>query len=134
MDTKAADIMSTDVLTVRDGISIEEALKILINHRITGMPVVNKKGKMVGVMSEFDILSQVADANEIGSEAFHAPANYSHKVDSVLNSAPLEDILKRFIKSRYRRLPVTDKGGKLLGIITRRDLMRDFYYRAKLPK
>ncbi len=125
--------MSTNVLTVRDGISIEEALKILINHRITGMPVVDKKGKMIGVMSEFDILSQVAAADESDPAAFKEPARFSNKVDSVLNSALLEDVLQRFIKSKYRRLPVTNKSGKLIGIITRRDLMRVFYYRAKMP-
>jgi CBS-domain-containing membrane protein len=132
MHTTASDIMSTDVLTVRDGVSIEEALKILINHRITGMPVVNKKGKMVGVLSEFDILSQVAAAKRLDPGSFAKAATFSHDVDSVLCSASLEDVVDRFVNSRYRRLPVTDKNGRLLGIITRRDLMRVFYYRAKL--
>ncbi len=132
MDTIAADIMSNEVLTIKDGISVEEALKLLINSRITGMPVVDEKGKMIGVMSEFDILAQIAAESSMKPEVFKKPAQYTHKVDSISEKAPLTEVIERFITSKYRRLPVTDKNGRLMGIITRRDLMRVFYYRSKL--
>ena len=96
------------------------------------MPVVNKKGKMVGVISEFDILSQVAAAKTLDPKAFAKAAKFSRDLDTVLDCTSLDEVISRFIESRYRRLPVTDKSGRLLGIITRRDLMRVFYYRAKL--
>lgn len=132
MDTVASDIMSNEVLTAREGITVEEALKLLINSRITGMPVVDEKGKMIGVMSEFDILSQIADEKNMKSEAFKQPAKFNRVLDTISEKAPLTEVIERFIVSKYRRLPVVDKSGRLMGIITRRDLMRVFYYRSKL--
>jgi CBS-domain-containing membrane protein len=132
MKTTAGDIMSTELLTIQENSSIGDAVKFLINHRITGMPVINKKGKMVGVVSEFDILQQIHKARSLRPEAFLDPIQFSRNVDSVATTAPLEEVINRFIDSKYRRLPVTDKSGKLKGIITRRDLMRVFYYRAAL--
>lgn len=124
--------MSTEVLTVQEGITVEEALKILINNRITGMPVVNDKGKMIGVLSEFDIIQQISAAGGSQSRIFKKPACFSKVVDAVPENTPLDKIIERFINSRFRRLPVTDRHGKLKGIITRRDLMRVFFYRSKL--
>ncbi len=132
MKTTAGDIMSTELLTIEEKCSIGDAVKFLINYRITGMPVVDKKGKMIGVLSEFDILEQIHKAQNMNPETFTDPIQFSRKVDSVPTTAPLQEVIERFIKSRYRRLPVTDKAGKLKGIITRRDLMRVFYYRAAL--
>jgi CBS-domain-containing membrane protein len=132
MNTTAGDIMSTDLLTIQEECSIGDAVKFLINNRITGMPVLNKKGKMIGVVSEFDILQQINKAQSMKPEIFLDPVKFSKVVDSVSISTPLEEVVERFIKSKYRRLPVLDKAGKLKGIITRRDLMRVFYYRAAL--
>ena len=132
MITTAGDIMSTELLTIQEETSIGDAVKVLINSRITGMPVVNKKGTMIGVLSEFDILEQIYQAKSISPEAFMNPIKFSRNVDSLSISAPLEEVIDRFIHSKYRRLPVTDETGRLKGIITRRDLMRVFYYQAAL--
>ncbi len=131
-ETTAKEIMSTELVHATEDMTIEEALKILINHRITGLPVVDGKGKMTGVLSEYDILSQIAKAKQMKAELFQERIVYSKKVDAILESTPLKSIMKEFIDTKYRRLPVVDKKGKLVGIITRRDLMRVFYYRARL--
>jgi len=132
MKTTAGDIMSTELLTIQEKSSIGDALKILINNRITGLPVLDKKGKMIGVLSEFDILRQIHKAKSMKAESFLDPIQFSRKLDSVEASAPLEEVVHRFLDTKYRRLPVTDKAGRLKGIITRRDLMRVFFYRAAL--
>lgn len=132
MDTPASEIMSRDPLTAQEGMAIEEALKLLLNTKITGMPVVDAKGKMIGIISEYDILAQISKSKHLKPEVFRKPITFSKTTDSVKATAPLSEIIERFITSKYRRLPVVDSSGKLVGIITRRDLMRVFYYRSKL--
>jgi len=130
--TTAKDIMSTDLIQATEETTIEEALKILINYRITGLPVVDGSGKMTGVVSEYDLLNQISQSKKMDSKVFNECIHFSKKVDSIPESTPLSTIMKEFIDTKYRRLPVVDSDGKLVGIITRRDLMRVFYYRARL--
>jgi CBS domain-containing protein len=132
MKTTAQDIMSTEVLTIREGATLEEALKILINNRITGLPVVNAENEMTGMVSEYDIMTQIAEMPSLDKADLSVPCKYAGGTTSVATTTGLKDIIDHFIKLKYRRLPVVDKRNKLVGIITRRDLMRLFYYRARL--
>lgn len=133
METVAADIMSKSPKVAHQDMTIEEALKLLVNSKITGMPVVDNQRRMVGVVSEYDVLEQISAAGK-GNEAqtFRQKIRFSSKADAVREDTPLEEITQKFIQSRYRRLPVVDQEGCLVGIITRRDLIKVFYYRAKL--
>ena len=130
--TIAKDIMATELVNATENTTIEEALKILVNYKITGLPVVDAKGKMMGVLSEYDILKQLASGKKHGNDVFQKKIEFSRKVDAIIETTPLSKIMDEFVETRYRRLPVIDKKGKLVGIITRRDLMRVFYYRSKL--
>lgn len=138
MKTTAQEIMSTEILKAHPKMTVEEVLRILVNSRITGLPVVDPAGKMVGVVSEYDIIQQfsenLAKPKSTRDDIFQMSIQYTPKARSVHTSTPLRNIVKRFIKYKYRRLPVVDDNGALVGIITRRDLMRVFYYRAKLNK
>lgn len=132
MNTLAKDIMSTEVLSVRQGTSIEEALKLLVNSRITGLPVVDQENKMVGVFSDYDVISQINQQEKLDTALFRGPIRYSSEVTAVEEKTSLNQILEMFVKSRFRRLPVLSAEGKLVGIITRRDLMKLFYYQVTL--
>lgn len=132
MDTQAKDIMSSELLVGYEDMTIEEALKILMNNRITGMPVVDKKGRMVGVVSEFDVMNQIAASKKVDRKLFQSKIKYTKADSGIPETMPLKDVLDHFLKTKYRRLPVFDSKGKLVGIITRRDLMRVFFYRAHL--
>lgn len=134
MDTQAKDIMSTNLITLTDKATVEEALKILINARVTGVPIVNdRNGKMVGVLSEFDIIKHIGGKKEIQPKFFREKIKYSKKAKFIYTSTPLTEIIDLFVEFKYRRLPVVDEEERLVGVITRRDLMRIFFYRAKLP-
>ena len=132
MDSKARDIMTQELLTVTPETTIEEALRMLVNNRITGLPVVSNQGKMVGVVSEYDLLKQIAGAGGDEAKVFAKKIEFSKDVQAVRDTAELGEIAPLFVKFKFRRLPVIDKAGKLVGIITRRDMMRLYYYRAKL--
>jgi CBS domain-containing protein len=131
MKTTAQDIMSTELLTVQEGASVEEALKILLNNKITGLPVVNKMNDLVGVVSEYDIMVQIAEAN-VEKANLSVPFKFSPVAKTISGNSSLEEVIDIFISLKYRRLLVVDDKNKLTGIITRRDLMKLFYYRARL--
>jgi CBS domain-containing protein len=128
--TTAKDIMTADPITIREGDTIEQALKVLVNQRVTGLPVVDKKGKMVGVISEYDIIQQLSKHDQIKPSVFREKAMFSEKPFGLPESTPLKEIVKHFLDQKFRRIPIVDKNGKLKGIITRRDLMRVYFYRA----
>ncbi len=133
-ETTAKEIMSRDLVNATDDMTIEDALKVLINYRITGLPVVDKKGKMMGVLSEYDILNQISKSKFSNAKVFQQLIKYSKNVDAISEDTPLSKIVNEFIETKYRRLPVINKAGKLVGIITRRDLMKVYYYRARLAE
>lgn len=132
MNTLARDIMSTEIITVKTDTLMEDALKLLVNTKITGVPVTDEEGKMVGVFSDYDIISQVSATNEPKPEIFKKPIQFTTTVKTIKETTPLSEILDLIINGRYRRLPVLNREGKLVGIITRRDLMKLFYYRVTL--
>lgn len=132
MKTTAQDVMSTEVLTIQEGAPLEEALKILINNRITGIPVTNKANEMIGIVSEYDILVQISEMPSLEEAKLDTAFKFTAGARSVTPNTSLKEVIDLFITLKYRRLPVVDKDKKLVGIITRRDLMRLFYYRARL--
>ncbi|MCO5143444.1 MAG: CBS domain-containing protein [Oligoflexia bacterium] len=132
MKTTAKDIMSSKMIVAKEKINVEDAVRLLVNHKITGLPVVDQSGKMLGVVSEYDIINQVGSIKSIDPKDLSKPISYTKNVESVTEDTLLEQVLEKFIKAKYRRLPVLDKEGNLKGIITRRDIMRVLYYRAKV--
>jgi CBS domain-containing protein len=134
MKTLARDIMSTEIISVRSGTSIEEALKLLVNSKITGLPVTDEEGRMVGVFSDYDVIAQISSGGEPTPERFKQPISFSKEIKAITEQTPLSEILELLVSSKYRRLPVVGREGKLVGMITRRDLMKLFYYRMTLAK
>jgi CBS domain-containing protein len=135
--------MTTDVLTVRSSTRLKEAAALLAERRISGLPVVDGEGHVLGVLSEGDILykeSGVSDrpgllgrllavpptdvdlklaARTVG-EAMSAPALTTGPRRPVTEAATV------MIEEGVNRLPVIDDDERLIGIITRADLVRAF--------
>jgi CBS domain-containing protein len=135
--------MTTEVLTVRSDTSLKEAAELLAKHRISGLPVVDADQHVVGVLSEGDILFKERGAQEkkgvlerwlafplpdavaklearTAGEAMSAPAV------TIGRKRPLTEAANAMIEEGVNRLPVVDEDGKLIGIITRADLVRAF--------
>jgi CBS domain-containing protein len=140
---KIKEIMTTDVQTVRSATPLKEAAAVLAEHRISGLPVVDAEGYVVGVISEGDILFKESGKTEKRSlferlvaapasgidvklaattagEAMSAPALTIGPRRSVSEAATV------MIDEGVNRLPVVDDDGKLIGIVTRADLVRAF--------
>lgn len=131
-ETKAKDIMSKDVLKGRKDMTMEEALKLLVNNRITGFPVVDEGERFVGIYSEYDLIVQLNQDKGPANKVFESKIQFSPSPCFVKEDLPLKDILKQFVDTKFRRLAVVDPDGRLVGLITRRDIMRLYYYREIL--
>lgn len=132
MKTTAKDIMTSKMIVAKEGMNIEDAVKLLVNNRITGLPVVDGQGRMIGILSEYDIIARVGKEEKIEPALFKDCIPFSKTVETVGEDTPLSEVLDRFIQLKCRRLPVLDSKGQLVGIISRRDVMKVLYYRAKV--
>jgi len=109
----AKDIMTKDVIAVSPAASVKELAKTLVRQQISGAPVMNKKGQIVGIVSEADIVAnkgkQVKDI-------------MSKKVSSIAEDTPVEEIAALMTAHKISRLPVM-RGQKLVGIVSRADIV-----------
>ena len=122
----AADIMTDTLVTIRPEASIEEAIDLLVTHGISGLPVTDKDGHLVGVITEFALLAVVYDKRV--KEHFVAE-HMTRNVITVNSDDPMRRAADLCIVNRVRRLPVM-KDGRLVGLIARRDVLRALHESA----
>lgn len=138
------DIMSAPVVTVSADTSLKEVAAVLVEHRISGVPVVDGKRSVLGVVSEgdilvrergagrarFDLLSWLSETEGAELEAkLHARTAgeaMSHPAVTIRADAPLAKAAAYIVDRGVNRLPVVDQERKLVGIVTRADLVRVF--------
>jgi tRNA nucleotidyltransferase (CCA-adding enzyme) len=117
------DVMTTTVVSVAPNSLIEEALDLMLRHGISGLPVVETDGRLVGIISEFDALMLVGQSPEelwpVEPVAYHMTTDVKY----VNHDATLAQVVNIFETTPVRRLPVV-KDGRLMGIVSRRDLIR----------
>lgn len=115
--------MTRDVISVTPGTELLRAMHVLLFHGISGVPVIDEAGALVGMLSQKDCLRTAlhagyhAEQGGLVGEAMRAP---------VVGLPPDLDILaaaERFLESPYRRFPVLD-GARIVGILSRSDLLR----------
>lgn len=127
----ARDIMIKKVITLRPHVQAMDAIKIMLKHKIAGVPVVDTLGQYVGVFTEKSSLSLL-----IGVEYESNPTTeISHYVDTeaatIDEETDLLTIVNIFLKKPYRRLPVLRNGIELVGLVCRRDVLRAFHRGVK---
>jgi CBS domain-containing protein len=117
---RANDIMNTDIVTVSPDDTIDQALSLMLQYRITGLVVVDHENYPLGVISDYDLLDMVYDHNAARDLVSHHMTSNVLQVDAAARWTEVADLMR---ENKIRRLPVTIDG-KLVGIITRHDLMR----------
>jgi CBS domain-containing protein len=143
---QARDIMTTEVLTVSPETSISELSKILENRKIGGLPVVDKDGRLKGVITQSDLVERARDLElppAINIMDFHfylqIPSHMIHKVEKMLGTTvgdcmspnpvtvapdtPISRIAALMEKQKVHTIPVLE-GGKIVGVIGKMDLVR----------
>jgi len=138
---KVDQLMTRDVVTVTPETSLRDAASLLSTRKISGVPVVDGSGTVVGILSEADILAKVSGERPRGGllgwlletdvtlgdkirartvgEAMTAPAI------TIAPNRPVHEAAARMVSESVNRLPVVEDG-KLVGIVTRADLVRAF--------
>lgn len=116
---KAREIMTRDVISIQDEATIEEAARLLARNRISGVPVVNAGGLLMGLVTEHDLISkQGRSVSEIMSKG----------VITVSPDTEVEQVQHLLTNQRIRRVPVVEDG-KVVGIVSRSDLVRQIAMR-----
>ena len=117
---EAETIMKTDLITVTKDTPIYEAIRILVENNITGLPVVNDDMTMAGVITEKDVMKLLyGNLNEPGKVGDFM----TEKVISFDRQDSLIDIAESFMNNHFRRVPILTNG-KLAGIISRKDIIK----------
>lgn len=118
------DIMSRNLIVFKPEETIHEVMKKFIKYRISGGPVVNEKGDLIGVISEADCMKEVSE-----SRYFNLPildksvSNFmTTNVDTIDASKTIFEAASNFFKTSRRRFPVMEKN-KLVGQISRKDIV-----------
>lgn len=140
---KASDVMTTKVISVRPDATLSQMIRLMLDHRISGLPVVADGGKLVGVVSEGDCLRRSETGTEAkrsfwrdlltGSETLASEYIRSHgrKVSEVMTPDPisvspdtdLSEVIHIMEKNQIKRVPVV-KDGAVVGIISRANLLQ----------
>lgn len=112
----ARDIMTRRVITIRPDTSAQEAAQLLDHHRISGLPVVDDQSRIIGIITEADIISKVdRDGLSVGDIM-------SCEVIAVEEETPVNEIAALLMERRIKRVPVVSEG-KLVGIVSRGDVV-----------
>src|SRR5919106_597465 len=109
----AKEIMTKDIITVAPELTVRKLAMTLVKNQISGAPVAAKNGKIVGIVSEADIVAK---------KGKDVKAIMSKKVISVAEDTPVEEIAQLMTKHKIKRLPVMN-GGKVVGIVSRADIV-----------
>lgn len=109
-----ADVMVGNVLVVHSGDSVDDAVRLIVDSRITGVPVVDDQHHILGIVAESDIL---------GKRGQTVDEVMTRDVLTTTESTTLDSAAEMMLTRRIRRLPVV-REGRLVGILTRADLLR----------
>lgn len=123
---KVTNYMATNLITFKPEDEIGEVISSLMKHQISGAPVLNANNELVGMISEQDVLRVIIDSvyhnHPISKQVVR---DYMNKnIITVPVEADVVDVADMFLKYRFRRFPVVDQKGRLVGQVSKRDILR----------
>jgi len=119
---RVSEYMSTELVTITPDTEIMRAVHLLVEHDISGMPVVDEKGNLVGILTERDCIATAINAGYFDEAGGSVRDFMSSPVETAEADDSLMDVADRLSKSTYRRFPVIEDG-RLVGLIGRRDVL-----------
>lgn len=143
----AKDLMTTNVIAVTKDTEVRELAKILASNRISGAPVLDGMGKVIGVVTESDLIFQnkkvhlptalaildafifLEDPDKMGKEMKKMAGStvediYTPKPVTVRQDTPLEEVATLMAEKKVHTLPVLDENDQLVGVIGKSDIIR----------
>jgi CBS domain-containing protein len=143
---KAQDIMTAPVITVTPQTAVRDAAHLMVERGISGLPVVDESGRLVGILSEADLLLKEADPRPSPpfvewfghslwlerrvsgyrkAEGRTVGEVMTHNVLTAEEETPVREIASRMVRHGVNRLPIV-RGGQVVGIVTRADILKVF--------
>ncbi|MDZ4655993.1 MAG: CBS domain-containing protein [Bythopirellula sp.] len=119
----ANDIMTDNVVTIGPNATVQEAIEIVLQQKISGLPVVDANDRLIGIVTEFALLA-IAYDEEVRQEKV-----LKHMTTELITVSPQDPIRKvadLCIMHRVRRVPVIENG-RLIGLIARCDVLKGIY-------
>ncbi len=119
-NANAADYMTPNPVTVTEDTDVMEAMTIMVTRNFGALPIVDVKGKPVGIVTEREFLLAFQDMDQM----FPVSKFMSRKVSTVYSETLLEQATRQMLNRGFRRLPVVDEDGKAIGMITAADSVK----------
>jgi CBS-domain-containing membrane protein len=120
----AADMMDRSELTITQELDIGTAMHEMLRAKLTGAPVVDAEGRLCGMLTEKDCLAALVRQAMDGAPGASVRDYMTSPVESVTPETQLLDITRLFLNRPFRKLPVVDSDGRVLGQVSRRDILR----------
>ena len=121
---RVRDVMSAPAITVGHAASLKDVANLMLRHGIGALPVVDDTGALLGMISEADLIIEPAygghGRGHTAGVVMSAPAESVHLDDTV------RDLARRMVDNDRTHLPVVDNSGRLVGVVSRRDVLRMF--------
>lgn len=117
------DYMSSKLVTFTPDMEVMTAINQLVKNHLSGAPVVDADGNLIGVLSEKDCLKVAISAGYEGVPGGLVSEYMTHGANSVESDTPMLEVASRFLDSPFKRFPVVDNG-RLVGQISRSDVLR----------
>ena len=148
---RASDVMATHVVTIDQNSTVGQLARLLVDNYISGAPVIDESGRVVGMISEGDLIRRAEIDTDSGPSGWlawfstgterardflkthsaYATDVMTHPAITVSPDTPLADIARTMEKRRVKRVPVIENG-KLVGLVSRADLLRALASRAAI--
>ncbi|MCY4561960.1 MAG: CBS domain-containing protein [Flavobacteriaceae bacterium] len=123
--TLVSDLMAKNLVTFSPDQSLQDVMRDFIKHRISGGPVVDKTGKIVGIISEADCMKQISDSRYFNMPFINRKVSLlmSKTVITIQDDQTIFDAASLFYNTKLHRFPVLNKRGRLVGQISLRDIV-----------
>jgi CBS domain-containing protein len=122
---RVRDVMTAPAIPVTQDASFKEIVDLMLRHGVSALPVVDDSGSLVGMVSEADLINKPAQGGSrprghTAGGIMNAPAETAYLDDTVC------DLAQRMVANHRKHLPVVDSSGRLVGVVSRRDVLRMF--------
>jgi CBS domain-containing protein len=132
-EMRVRDIMVKKPVVFTSDTDLLDAVSTLVDRRITGAPVVDARGNLIGLLTERDFLRAALVAGYHGERGGCVGDYMSRDVEAVNADDSLLDIATRFVETKRRRYPVIEDN-RVVGVVVRRDVLRAVIRAFDLPK
>lgn len=119
------ECMLKNVVTFTEGMCLVEAMKLMIQHKVSGGPVINENNEVIGIISEGDCVKQISDSRyyNMPMSDITVGSKMIREVETVSPSENVFDVANKFLHLKRRRFPVVEEG-QLVGLVSQKIVLK----------